>query len=64
MQSKINDINVSTRILIFLITILSVLIANSIYFLIFMSILFIFLAILTEKSVNVYLDILKKSTFW
>ena len=61
MQNKIyNNVNVSTRILVTLLLILSILVANSIYLIIFLSILCLVFIMLTEKSVKNYLDLLKK----
>ncbi len=62
MQNSIyNNVNVSTRLIITLLFILSILVANSIYLIIFLSILCLVFIILTEKSVNKYIDLLKKS---
>ena len=59
-NSIINRINVSTRILILLICSLIILLANSIYLISFMSILFILLLLLTNKNVKFYINLVKK----
>lgn len=65
MQNSIfNKINVSTRILILIILVLSLLIANSIYFILFFSTLVLVLLILTNKSVKFYLDSIKNFKLW
>lgn len=64
MQNNVfNKINVSTRILILLLLSSSILIANSIYLMLFMSIFFIILFILTNKSVKSYMKLLKNIKF-
>jgi len=62
MQNK--DINVSIRILILFLLSICILVAKSVYLIIFMSILFIILFILTGKSVNNYTHLLKNLKFW
>lgn len=65
MQNNIfSKINVSTRILILLLLSLSIFIANSIYLIIFMSILSIILLILTNKSVKLYIFFLENVKTW
>ena len=65
MQNKVfNNVNVSTRIIITLLLSLSILIANSVYLMIFLSILCLFMIILTDKSVKQYIYFIKKLKFW
>lgn len=65
MQNNICEkINVSTRILVMILLSLSILIANSIYLIVFLTILVLILLILTNKSVKFYIDLIKNSKFW
>ena len=65
MQNKdINNINTSTIIIVIFLLSLSILMAHSIYLLIFFSILCLILIILTEKSVKQNIYLLKKLKFW
>lgn len=59
-NSVINKVNVATRILILQICSLIILLANSIYLIGFMSILFIVLLLLTNKNVKFYTNLIKK----
>lgn len=65
MQNSIfNKVNVSTRILALILLSLSILVAKSIYLMIFFLIFLIILVILTNKSVKFYIDSIKKVKFW
>lgn len=65
MQNNIfSKVNVSTRILILLLISIIILIANSMYLLTFMSIYFVTLALLTNKSVKFYIETIKNVNNW
>lgn len=65
MQNNIfSKVNVSTRLIVLLLLILSVLIAKSVYLLIFLTILCSIFIILTKKSVKFYIDTIKNVKFW
>ena len=59
-----NGINVSSRIMCTLLLCLSIFFANSIYLIIFLSILCLIFIILTDKSVKEYIYLIKKFKFW
>ena len=65
MQNNIlSKVNVSTRLIVLLLLVLSVFIAKSIYLLIFLTLLCSFIIILTNKSVKLYIDSIKNVKFW
>lgn len=64
MQNNIfSKVNVSTRIIVLLLLILSIFIAKSIYLLIFLTLLCSLIIILTNKSVKFYIDSIKNVKF-
>lgn len=65
MQSNAFDkVNVSTRMLILLMIVLGILIAKSIYLIILLTLLFVFVFLLTNKSVKFYIDLIKNVKLW
>ena len=65
MQNSIfNKVNVSDRIIILLLLIISIFITNSLYLLAFFSVFSIILIIITNKSVKFYIDLIKNVKFW
>lgn len=63
MQNSLSDINVSTRIIIGILLVLSLFFADSIYLITFLAILFLIFCILCGKSVKHYVYLLKKLKF-
>ena len=64
MQNNIfNKFNVSSRIICLLILILIILFANSLYLLLFLLIFTVLILMLTDESVNVYIDFIKNVKF-
>lgn len=64
MQNNIfNKINISSRIICLLLLIFIILLANSLYLLIFLLLLTILILVLTDESVNVYIDFIKNVKF-
>lgn len=65
MQNNVfNSVNVSTRLIVLLLFILSIFIAKSMYLLIFLTLLCLIFIILTRKSVKFYIDSIKNVKFW
>ena len=65
MQNNIfSKVNVSTRLTVLILLVISVFIAKSIYLLIFLTILSLLFIILTNKSVKFYIDSIKNVKFW
>jgi hypothetical protein len=64
MQNNVFDkINVSTQIIVLFLTILSLLMAKSLYYILFLTILLTILFIITNKSVKYYIETLKNVKF-
>ena len=59
LNDVLNKINVSTRIIILFLITLSLLISDSIYFIMLSLIFLIMLVIITEKSVKLYINLIK-----
>jgi len=65
MQNKfIKSINMSTKILILLILIMSVLVSKSLYLISIITILVLIISIISNKCVKFYLDVLKNNFIW
>ena len=65
MQNNIfSKVNVSTRIIVLLLLVLSIFIAKSVYLLIFLTLLCVLLILLTKKSVKFYIDTIKNVKLW
>lgn len=65
MQNNVfSKVNVSTRLIVLLLLILSIFIAKSIYLLIFLTLLCVIFILLTKKSVKFYMDSIKNVKFW
>lgn len=60
----LNKVNIVNRIIILILLILGISIANSKYLLISFTIYFLFLALLTNKSVKFYIDLIKNVKLW
>lgn len=65
MQNNIiTKVNVSTRLTVLLLLVLSIFIAKSVYLLIFLTLLCVILILLTKKSVKFYIDSIKNVKYW
>ena len=63
-QKLINNISVSARILILFLLIGTLLVANSLFLIMFITVLTAIVVILVDKNVKLYVVALKKSLFW
>ena len=63
-QKLINKLNVSSKILILFLILCTLLVSKSIFLIMFITVLIIFILVLSEKNVKLYVDTLKESIFW